>query len=259
MNNSLFRSLLKVENLFKVAFLFLLLSCSPENMDYAALDAHTSGQQVRLNGQLTDIMVADIFTPPVCSRIYTYPHIAAYEVLAKSDSSLKSFAGKLHGLAEIPQHSEDEGEIYFPLASAIAFITAARPLVFAIEKVDSMELNYLAAYDSLGISPKVKERSVAFGKSVGQHIIEWSAKDGYLERTAMSEYMLTKEEGKWEPTPPDYMPAIEPHWNTMRTLVIDSAGQFKPNAPTTFSKEKGSEFYEEAQSIVALGAQEAGT
>ena len=31
--------------------------------------------------QLTTVMVHDIFSPPVASRIYVYPNIAAYEVL----------------------------------------------------------------------------------------------------------------------------------------------------------------------------------
>jgi hypothetical protein len=40
-----------------------------------------------------------------------------------------------------------------------------------------------------------------------------------------------------------YMAAVEPHWKNIRTLTLDSAGQFKPLAPPVFSKEKGSDFF----------------
>lgn len=230
------------------ATLVFLASCKTEPVDFAKLDKFSQHQQVRWNLDLTDVMVTDIFTPPVCSRIYAYPHIAAYEVLAVNDASYKSLAGKLNGLETIPLPEKDKA-IYFPLASMVAFSTAAKPLVFDFEKVDSFEIKYLAEIKKLGISKELFSNSVEYGKAVGQHFVNWSAKDQYLERTALSQYVLSKEAGAWKPTPPDYMPAIEPNWNTMRTMVIDSAGQFSPNAPTNFSTEKNSEFYEGAKVV----------
>ncbi|MGB0788233.1 MAG: phosphatidic acid phosphatase, partial [Marinirhabdus sp.] len=35
--------------------------------------------------KVTEIMVHDIFSPPVASRIYVYPNIAAYEIIARGD------------------------------------------------------------------------------------------------------------------------------------------------------------------------------
>lgn len=222
--------------------------CTNEPVDFERLDKFSQHQQVRWNLDLTDVMVTDIFTPPVCSRIYAYPHIAAYEVLAKNEDQYPTLVGKLNGLEVIPSPPEDQ-EIYFPLASMIAFSTAAKPLVFDIEKVDSFEVKYLSEIKKNGISNQLLESSLAYGREVGQHFAAWAAKDQYLERTALSQYVLSKETGSWKPTPPDYMPAIEPNWNTMRTMVIDSAGQFSPNAPTHFSTEKNSEFYEGAKVV----------
>ena len=37
--------------------------------------------------QLTSVIVHDIFSPPVASRIYAYSNIAAYEVIAQGSSS----------------------------------------------------------------------------------------------------------------------------------------------------------------------------
>lgn len=228
-----------------LAMLIFFTSCKEAPVDMVALDNFSQHQQIQWNKTLTDVMVADIFTPPVCSRIYAYPHIAAYEVMASADEKYPSYAGTLKGLEKIPQ-PENGKEIYFPLSSMIAFSTAAKPLVYAFEKIDSAEINYLEEIKKQGISKTVLQNSVTYGKAVGQHIINWSAKDGYLERTALPQYELSKEVGKWQPTPPDYMPAIEPHWNTMRPFAIESAQQFTNFPPTEFSKEKKSKFYKEA-------------
>ena len=48
---------------------------------------------------LTEIIVHDIFSPPVASRVYLYPTIAAYEIVAQFDSlAYQSFVEKLSGL-----------------------------------------------------------------------------------------------------------------------------------------------------------------
>ena len=50
----------------------------------------------------------------------------------------------------------------------------------------------------------------------------------------------------WRPTRPDYADALEPHWNKIRPLLLDSAAQFKPVRPTPFDSVKTSKFYKEA-------------
>ncbi|MDX1627753.1 MAG: phosphatidic acid phosphatase, partial [Fulvivirga sp.] len=74
---------------------------------------HTSMQQ------LTDVIVHDIFSPPVASRIYAYPSIAAYEVLARQDSVYKTLAGQLNRLEPIPAPAE---EVNHEVAAIQAFL-----------------------------------------------------------------------------------------------------------------------------------------
>ena len=40
--------------------------------------------------KLTDVIVYDIFSPPVASRIYVYPTIAAYEILINQHPNFKT-------------------------------------------------------------------------------------------------------------------------------------------------------------------------
>jgi len=53
------------------------------------------------------------------------------------------------------------------------------------------------------------------------------------------------EPARWQPTPPDYMDGIEPHWREIRPFVIDSAQQFTPPPPTPYDLNEKSLFYQE--------------
>jgi hypothetical protein len=49
--------------------------------------------------------------------------------------------------------------------------------------------------------------------------------------------------------------AIEPHWNQIRPLAIDSADQFVPEPPTDYDLNEGSVFYEEMMEVYDVGNQ----
>ena len=52
---------------------------------------------------LSDVIVYDIFSPPVASRIYAYASIASYEAMRPGyDASFASLAGQISGLFFAP-------------------------------------------------------------------------------------------------------------------------------------------------------------
>src|SRR5687767_7040985 len=53
--------------------------------------------------QVTDVIVYDIFSPPVASRIYTYMSVAGYEAARHFDPKFQSLAGQLNGLEKTPE------------------------------------------------------------------------------------------------------------------------------------------------------------
>jgi len=225
----------------------LMLGCD-QTMDDRQLDAYFMHQQGRWNHNLTWVIIEDIFTPPVASRIYAYPNIAAYEAMCPGYPEYRSLEGQLHELEGVPRPVEGK-TYYYPLAGMIAFTTVAKELVFGTEKIEAHEAKYLEELSELSIPGDVKSRSIAYGREVGSHILNWASKDGYKERQAMPDHDYSEAPGKWVPTPPTYMPGIEPHWNTLRTFVIDSVEQFQPDPPTPFSTEPGSDFYRETLEV----------
>ena len=227
--------------------LFFLASCESQQ-DLKKLDAFSAYQHIEWNKKLTSVVVRDIFTPPVCSRIYTYPNVAAYEVLVSAYPDYQPLEGQLNGLKDVPR-PEAGKEYYLPLSSMIAFATVAQKLVISVEEIEKYRKQYLEDIQKIGIKKEVLENSVAYGEKVGEHILAWSSKDGYRESKAMPRYVLTNQPGEWQPTPPDYMPAIEPHWSTLRSFALDSAAQCKPLAPTPFDTLSKSKFHEEAMEV----------
>jgi hypothetical protein len=232
---------------FAVIGLLFLAACEPQQ-DLAKLDAFSRHQHIAWNKKLTNVVVRDIFTPPVCSRIYTYPNVAAYEVLVSAHPEYQSLSGQLNGLKDVPQPDKNK-EYYLPLSSMIAFATVAEKLVISVEEIDKYRTEYLKEIEKVGIKKEVLQNSVEYGEKVGAHILAWAGKDGYRESKAMPRYVLTNAPGEWQPTPPDYMPAIEPHWNTLRSFALDSASQCRPVSPTAFDSLPKSKFHEEAMEV----------
>jgi len=157
-------------------------------------------------------------------------------------------AGSLNGFSPIPQAPKKDA-IYLPLASGVAFAKVGKDLVYGQDKMEAELIAYLEKIKGLGLPNTMYKNSVDYGTKVAEHILDWAGKDGYLERSALPQYILEKDPGKWKPTPPDYMPAIEPHWNTLRTFVLDKATQFPPKKSTVFDTKKSSTFYKETMEV----------
>ncbi|WP_224995532.1 vanadium-dependent haloperoxidase [Cesiribacter sp. SM1] len=197
--------------------------------------------------QLTNVIVHDIFKPPVASRIYAYSFLAAYEALQPQSAEHTSLAGKLNGFTAVP--APEEGKVYcYPLASTKAFIEVGKALTFNMEMWEDFEKDFYAQYEGMGIPADVYERSSAYGEQVAKHILAYAGADNY-KITRGYRHTLTHKAGSWVPTPPTYAEACEPRWNTIRTFTLDSAAQFGPPPPAAYDLEKGSEFYKLVQEV----------
>ena len=201
--------------------------------------------------KFSDIIVYDIFSPPVASRNYAYASIAAYEAMAQADSSYKTLAGQLTDFTSPP--AAPEGEYSPALAAIEAFYTAGKHFIFSEAQMDEhRDKTYEKIQQESGISGAVYKRSLDHGAAIAAHIIAWSDSDMYKQTRTFPEYSITRNPREWKPTPPGYGKGIEPHWREIRPLVIDSATQFVPLPPTEFSLEEGSQFYKEAMEVYTV-------
>ena len=242
-----------VSRLILVGFVTALSACSVSvpNEDYKpkvdnADFIHRSIKQV------TDVIVHDIFSPPVASRIYVYMSVAGYEAAIPEHPKYLSLAGQLNGLEPGPK-PESDLEYCFPLASVEAMLTVGKALVFSEDKMDAFYGEIMQDFRDTGIPDEVFERSIDYGRDVAKHVLAWSGKDNYKQSRSFPKYTIEDDPSTWKPTPPAYMDAIEPHWAKIRTFAIDSCAQFKPAGPTSFSTDENSTFFKEAYEVYSVG------
>jgi hypothetical protein len=226
----------------------ILPSCNNSNPEWEADSAKPAYLHNTLQ-KITDVIVHDIFSPPVASRIYVYSNIAAYEAMAPGSPTYQSLAGQLKGLEAGPK--PEAGKQYcYPLAGAKAMLVVGKKLIFSEEKIDEYEKSMLADFQKINMPKDVYERSLAYGEAIGAHILAWADKDNYKQTRTFPKFSINDEARRWKPTPPDYMDAIEPHWNKIRPFVLDSAQQFKPVPPPPFNMtDKNSKFYKDAYEV----------
>lgn len=224
-----------------------LFSCESVNSDYSK-EADQAEFMHRSMKKLTDVIVHDIFSPPVASRIYSYPSIAAYEVLVNDHGDYQSMSGQLSDLVQVPAPKAG-AEYCYPLAAVHAFLETGKTLIFSEDQIEEFQEEVYAEFTAMQMPKAVYERSLAYGKEVSQHILAWADKDMYKETRTFPKYTIPVDPSKWKPTPPDYMDGIEPAWREIRLMVLDSASQFAPPPPTPFDTDKGSKFMEETMEV----------
>ena len=202
--------------------------------------------------KLSDVIVYDIFSPPVASRVYAYPSIAAFETVRFAHpDKYNTLAGQLNGLKELPIPKDDN--INYNLAAMHAFYTVGRKLIFSQGKIDEYQKQIYQELLEDGLPKKTLNASKIFGEEVAGHVLEWADGDLYNQTRTHSKYTILPETKYWKPTPPDYMEGIEPHWKEIRTMVLDSANQFIPKPPLEFNLDKESDFYNQLIEVYDIG------
>ncbi len=192
-------------------------------------------------------MIHDIFSPPVASRVYAYPNIAAYEIMALNNEGYLSLSNQAKDLTQIPLPDSSK-QINHALAAIIAHIDISKRLIFSEKRLESFRDSLYHVWEAQ--NEQEFNNSKEYGLNVAAHIATWMDKDNYNQTRTMPKFTVdTEDPARWQPTPPAYMDGIEPHWNKIRPFVIDSASQFKPVPPPPFSMEEGTVFYNEVKEV----------
>ncbi len=234
--------------LFAFSISILIFSCKSENKDYAKTANNPEIYHQSFKA-LTDVIVHDIFSPPVASRIYTYASVAGYEGGRRLQSEYPSLAGKISHLSTIPEPEANQ-EYCWEMVSTLSMLKVGKHLIFSEDSIQKQIQKVQEFYKNTGMPKAILERSSSYSDTLAKHIIAWSGKDNYKQTRSFPKYSLQKNPATWQPTPPGYMDGIEPSWNKIRPMLMDSAAQFKPLPPTPFDiANKNSTFYKEVMEV----------
>ncbi len=240
-----------MKKLLMISAFVLFLSCTTEEKKEVIVvspeELHASVDKV------TEIMIHDIFSPPVASRIFAYRIIAGYDIFAVANDDYISLEVQVEELGAIPKPDTSK-PVNYELAALVAHMELSKRLIFSEKRMETLRDSLYGIWE--GKNPEVFNASKTYGLQVADYVGDWMSKDNYNQTRTMPKFTVdTDDVTRWQPTPPAYMEGIEPHWNKIRPFVIDSAGQFKPEPPPPFSMEEDSDFYKELKEVYDISNQ----
>jgi hypothetical protein len=226
------------------SFLFLLiLGCEEQNQQKEQPEKKVL---VEMNLAVVEAMRLDGINPVLSTRMFSYPNIAAYEVLSKKYSQLPVLGDKINEWKGV-SHQIDPGQINTTLAALSAYHHVARKLTYR-ESIINSAFQKLAS-EFAYLPDDIEEASKAVGQLVAGKVLEWAAKDGYKETKGMNYYIVSDDPSSWKPTPPEYRPALEPHWGKLRAFLVDTPAGFTKAPPVPFDTLPNSGFYNLAKEV----------
>jgi hypothetical protein len=231
----------------------ILICCSSLLLIFSG--CRSKGEQMQLPGAelqhfcnqtLTDVIVYDIITPPVASRMYAYSNLAYYEALRHPADTFPSFLQQLKGF-DVSAEMRPPAAINHRLAAALAFMKVAKALAFSKDSITVAEKKITLLFTDLPVS--TYDLSEKWAQQIATTLLKRAFIDRYKMTRGMPKYSVFGEKGKWIQTPPEYADATEPHWRLIKPLLLDSASQFRPLPPPPFNLNKNSTYYKELKEV----------
>ncbi len=202
----------------------------------------------------TDIMLNDVTSPVAASRYYAYISLASYEVISRYDSvhypSMSGIVNKFTGiqLDRSRLQQTDQG-----LAAVLTVFKAAEKLLpsgyMMRKEIDSLQL----LWSKTSTAKQLYENTNNIVVAAVAQMVSYARADGFTKLSNMPRYTPKTGDAFWQPTPPAFMSALEPHWNKLRPFFMDSAQQFVPARPVVYSKAKNSSYYKLLKEVYDMG------
>ncbi|RFZ83042.1 phosphatase PAP2 family protein [Mucilaginibacter terrenus] len=203
---------------------------------------------------VTMVMVHDVVSPPVAARYYAYAMLGAYNIVAANNSDIPALGSIIKSYTAGPL--SPAGKKYdHKIAAYYSILETSKLLLPSGFMLKDDEDAFIQLLQKTGVDQQIITSSVKVAEDASAAVLAFSKTDNYGKLSALKRYTPSKEDGKWYPTPPAYMEAVEPNWKTIRTLVIDSAQQYKPAPLTPFSKDTTSTFYKQVIAVYQASKQ----
>jgi hypothetical protein len=198
---------------------------------------------------VTMVMVHDVVSPPVAARYYAYSMLGAYSIVAANNKTIPQLQSFIKNYK--PGNSLDTISFKYDsrIAAFYSILETARLMLPSGFMITDDEDAFIQLLKKINIDSTVLKNSVRVAQLASANAVAFSKTDHYSQLSALKRYTPIKDESKWYPTPPGYFEAVEPNWKTIRTMVIDSANQYKPAPLIPFSKDTTSAFYTQVKAV----------
>lgn len=200
---------------------------------------------------VTMVMIHDVVNPPAASRFYTYCLLGAQEIAAQNNKQIVSPSAYIKSFQ--PIIIESSAAYDYQIAALYCILETGKIILPSGYMLEEDEKKLIIALLREGHSQKIIDESIVVAQNTAKKIAAYAATDNYLKLSTRLRYRPKKGDAYWFPTPPGYIEGIEPHWKTIRSMMIDSCNQFMPKPATEFSKDTTSEFYKLAYEVYSVG------
>ncbi len=199
---------------------------------------------------------AEKVSAPGGGRLYAYAGIALHEAVVPGIEGGKSLSGQVTNLPPMP--AIEEGVAYDWIASMAGTMSVVVPGIFpgsadtqqAVQQLRDQQINARKR----DVSADIVDRSVAYGESVGNVIIDWESKDNAKEahekgqayvipEGQLDAYVLTTAGTK----------PVEPFWGTVRVFGLPNSAACDETQDMEFSEDSKSTFYAQALEVKNVG------
>src|SRR2546428_1040311 len=130
---------------------------------------------------------AERLSPPVASRVFAYGAVALYEAVAAGSPRLRSLAGQLNELNELPRPQPRE-RYDWAIVAASAEMTLLK--ILFREGLPATQVAIAQLGDSQiaarRASRPVRDRSTAYGAALGRAVVDWATGDRFSETRGLA-------------------------------------------------------------------------
>ncbi|MFT4033189.1 MAG: vanadium-dependent haloperoxidase [Siphonobacter sp.] len=200
---------------------------------------------------VTMVMIHDVVNPPAAARFYSYCTLGAHEIIAEHSKAVVSPTLFVRGFQK--PAIQPNKDYNYQLAALYCLMETGRLILPSGYMLEEDQVKFLEKIRKEGFSEKNIQASIAVAQEVAKQVVAFAATDNYTKLSTRVRYRPMKGDGYWYPTPPGYLEAIEPHWRTIKPMMIDTCSQFMPKRPTPFSPDSGSVFYKVAYEVYREG------
>ncbi len=199
--------------------------------------------------QVTNIMVDDVTSPVAASRYYTYVTLATNEVQHIFNPGVFSFSAVLKHFSPVTADTFLVKQADVSLTTVYTVLKMGQQLLPSGYLLQSPAEAVLKEATKKGMSTQKVAHSKMLADAVLQQILNYAQADGFKNLSGYPKYKPQNGQGYWQPTEPAFMAAVEPHWNRLRTFILDSAQQIKPLSPAVFDTNANSVFYKQLYEV----------
>lgn len=199
----------------------------------------------KCNTKLIEVVMEDVFSPPLASRVHVYPNLAAYEVVRHKEN-LPSILGQIdqNTTLDPPTNAID-----YDLGALIAFSSLAKELVYTEYMITDFKEKEIATWMQSHHDSVLFRTTENYALSVAAAVSKYLKGDNYNYTRTLMRYIVVDTPGAWQPTTPDFMNALEPNWGLIRSFYFTESSELKPKQDIAYSESKKSAYYKSAKKL----------